>query len=44
MDKMSDQQIAQMYELMQAIREKELQENDPEHVAGSVSKNKLDDK
>jgi len=31
-DKMSDQQIGQLYELMTAIREKELQENDPEHV------------
>lgn len=31
-DKMSDQQIAQMYELMQAIREKELSENDPEYI------------
>lgn len=31
-DKMSDQQIGQMYELMQAIREKELEENDPDYV------------
>ncbi|KAK5125149.1 hypothetical protein LTR85_000825 [Meristemomyces frigidus] len=31
-DKMSDQQIGQMYELMQSIREKELAENDPEYV------------
>ncbi|KAK1061637.1 hypothetical protein LTR12_009044 [Friedmanniomyces endolithicus] len=30
-DKMSDEQIAQMYELMQAIRERELAENDPEY-------------
>lgn len=30
-DKMSDQQIGQMYELMNAIREKELSENDPEY-------------
>lgn len=30
-DKMSDQQIGQMYELMNAIREKELRENDPEY-------------
>ncbi|KAF2011653.1 ACN9-domain-containing protein [Aaosphaeria arxii CBS 175.79] len=30
-DKMSDQQIGQLYELMQAIRERELEENDPEH-------------
>ncbi|PNS21286.1 hypothetical protein CAC42_1065 [Sphaceloma murrayae] len=43
-EKMSDQQIAQMYELMQAIREKELQENDPEHVPGSVSSIKIEDK
>ncbi|KAF4556198.1 Succinate dehydrogenase assembly factor 3 [Elsinoe fawcettii] len=42
-DKMSDQQVAQMYELMQAIREKELQENDPEHIPGSVSKRSPDD-
>ncbi len=26
-----DEQIAQMYELMQAIRERELAENDPEY-------------
>jgi hypothetical protein len=26
----ADQQIAQMYELMQAIRKEELEENDPE--------------
>ncbi|KAK1059158.1 hypothetical protein LTR74_012846 [Friedmanniomyces endolithicus] len=31
LDKMSDEQIAQMYELMQAIRERELAENDPEY-------------
>ncbi|KAL9079534.1 MAG: hypothetical protein Q9157_001592 [Trypethelium eluteriae] len=30
-DKMSDQQLGQLYELMQTIREKELKENDPEH-------------
>ncbi|WPH04157.1 ACN9-domain-containing protein [Acrodontium crateriforme] len=30
-DKMSDQQIGQMYELMTAIREKELADNDPEY-------------
>ncbi|KAK0858911.1 hypothetical protein LTS02_009614 [Friedmanniomyces endolithicus] len=30
-DKMSGEQIAQMYELMQAIREGELAENDPEY-------------
>ncbi|KAJ9647213.1 hypothetical protein H2199_002200 [Coniosporium tulheliwenetii] len=29
-DKMSDQQIGQMYELMQQIRKAELEENDPE--------------
>ncbi|KAH7138156.1 hypothetical protein B0J11DRAFT_8431 [Dendryphion nanum] len=29
-DKMSDEQIAQMYELMQAIRKRDLEENDPE--------------
>ncbi|CAK3989046.1 ACN9-domain-containing [Lecanosticta acicola] len=34
-DKMSDQQIGQLYELMQAIREKELEENDPEFVPSS---------
>jgi hypothetical protein len=27
----SDQQIGQLYELMQAIRKQELEENDPEH-------------
>lgn len=32
-DKMSDQQLAQMYELMQTIRESELAENDPEYDA-----------
>lgn len=31
MDKMSDQQLGQMYELMRSIREKELAENDPEY-------------
>ncbi|GAM83192.1 hypothetical protein ANO11243_011780 [Dothideomycetidae sp. 11243] len=30
-DKMSDQQLGQMYELMKSIREQELLENDPEH-------------
>ncbi|ORY12695.1 hypothetical protein BCR34DRAFT_600388 [Clohesyomyces aquaticus] len=30
-DKMSDQQIGQLYELMQAIRKKDLEDNDPEH-------------
>ncbi|KAK8201595.1 hypothetical protein M8818_005849 [Zalaria obscura] len=30
-DKMSDQQIGQLYELMNAIREQELQDNDPEY-------------
>ncbi|KAK8243763.1 hypothetical protein HDK77DRAFT_9705 [Phyllosticta capitalensis] len=30
-DKMSDQQIGQLYELMQAIRKQELEENDPDH-------------
>ncbi|OCL01684.1 putative ACN9 family domain-containing protein [Glonium stellatum] len=30
-DKMSDQQIGQLYELMQAIRKQEFEENDPEH-------------
>ncbi|KAK7605864.1 acetate non-utilizing protein 9 [Phyllosticta paracitricarpa] len=29
-DKMSDQQIGQLYELMQAIRNQELNENDPD--------------
>ncbi|KAF2760896.1 ACN9-domain-containing protein [Pseudovirgaria hyperparasitica] len=31
-DKMSDDQITQMYELMQAIRNRELEENDAEHT------------
>ncbi|OCK81490.1 ACN9-domain-containing protein [Lepidopterella palustris CBS 459.81] len=30
-DKMSDQQIGQLYELMKAIRNQELEENDPEY-------------
>lgn len=30
-DKMTDQQIGQLYELMQAIRKQELEENDPEY-------------
>lgn len=30
-NKMSDQQIGQLYELMQAIRKQELEENDPEY-------------
>ncbi|KAF2466494.1 acetate non-utilizing protein 9, mitochondrial precursor [Lindgomyces ingoldianus] len=30
-DKMSDQQIGQLYELMQAIRKQELEDNDPEY-------------
>lgn len=30
-DKMSDQQLGQLYELMQTIRNQELQENDPEY-------------
>ncbi|KAJ4290925.1 hypothetical protein N0V90_010121 [Kalmusia sp. IMI 367209] len=30
-DKMSDQQIGQLYELMNAIRKQELEENDPEY-------------
>ncbi|KAF7845948.1 hypothetical protein BT93_L5835 [Corymbia citriodora subsp. variegata] len=34
-DKMSDEQIAQMYELMKSIREKELGENDPEYQPGN---------
>ncbi|GAB7353869.1 hypothetical protein MBLNU459_g4227t1 [Dothideomycetes sp. NU459] len=38
-DKMSDEQIAQMYELMNAIREKELQENDPEYLPHTPPKN-----
>ncbi|KAF2000333.1 ACN9-domain-containing protein [Amniculicola lignicola CBS 123094] len=29
-DKMSDQQIGQLYELLQAIRKQELEDNDPE--------------
>ncbi|KAF2087221.1 ACN9-domain-containing protein, partial [Saccharata proteae CBS 121410] len=29
-DKMSDQQLGQLYELMQTIRKQELEENDPE--------------
>ena len=32
-DKMSDQQIGQMYELMNTIRQQELEENDPEYKA-----------
>jgi len=28
---LADQQIAQLYELMQAIRKQELEENDPEY-------------
>ncbi|SMR60290.1 unnamed protein product [Zymoseptoria tritici ST99CH_1E4] len=35
-DKMSDQQIGQLYELMQTIREQELEENDPEYVSGKA--------
>ncbi|KAK4990639.1 hypothetical protein LTR50_002339 [Elasticomyces elasticus] len=31
-DKMSDQQLGQMYELMKAIRDKELEDNDPEYT------------
>ncbi|KAF2685910.1 acetate non-utilizing protein 9, mitochondrial precursor [Lentithecium fluviatile CBS 122367] len=30
-DKMSDQQIGQLYELMQAIRKQDLEDNDPEY-------------
>ncbi|KAF2766315.1 ACN9-domain-containing protein [Teratosphaeria nubilosa] len=30
-DKMSDQQIGQMYELMNSIRQQELEDNDPEY-------------
>ncbi|EMD00207.1 hypothetical protein BAUCODRAFT_30673 [Baudoinia panamericana UAMH 10762] len=30
-DKMSDQQIGQLYELMNSIRERELADNDPEY-------------
>ncbi len=32
LDKMSDQQLGQLHELMSAIREKELGENDPEYL------------
>ncbi|KAI6848860.1 hypothetical protein KC332_g1555 [Hortaea werneckii] len=32
-DKMSDQQVGQLYELMNSIRERELAENDPEYEA-----------
>jgi len=39
-DKMSDQQIGQMYELMNSIREKELAENDPEFPLDPVSTKK----
>ncbi|KAF7198238.1 Succinate dehydrogenase assembly factor 3, mitochondrial [Pseudocercospora fuligena] len=35
-DKMSDEQLAQMYELMQAIRKSELEENDPEYQHGKA--------
>ncbi|KAF2838584.1 ACN9-domain-containing protein [Patellaria atrata CBS 101060] len=31
LDKMSDDQITQLYELMQAIRNRDLEDNDPEH-------------
>jgi hypothetical protein len=31
----ADQQIGQMYELMQAIRKQELEENDPEYKPDS---------
>ena len=31
----TDQQIGQLYELMNAIREQELEENDPEYVKPS---------
>lgn len=31
-DKMNDQQIGQLYELMNTIREQELEENDPEYT------------
>lgn len=34
-DKMSDQQLGQMYELMKSIRERDLAENDPEFVPSS---------
>lgn len=33
-DKMSDQQLGQMYELMTSIRKQELEENDPEYDGG----------
>ncbi|KAK5108632.1 hypothetical protein LTR62_008123 [Meristemomyces frigidus] len=42
-DKMSDEQIGQMYELMVAIRKQELEENDPEyspHVPPAVPQGK----
>ncbi|KAI6893294.1 hypothetical protein KC318_g12770 [Hortaea werneckii] len=32
-DKMSDQQIGQLYELMNSIRERELAENDPDYAS-----------
>ncbi|KAI7615453.1 hypothetical protein KC319_g19685 [Hortaea werneckii] len=32
-DKMSDQQVGQLYELMNSIRERELAENDPDYEA-----------
>ncbi|KXT03732.1 hypothetical protein AC578_762 [Pseudocercospora eumusae] len=35
-DKMSDEQLAQMYELMQAIRKREVEENDPEYQHGKA--------
>jgi hypothetical protein len=35
-----DQQIGQMYELMNSIREKELAENDPEYSLDPVSQKK----
>ncbi|KXT15527.1 hypothetical protein AC579_3407 [Pseudocercospora musae] len=35
-DKMSDEQLAQMYELMKAIRKSELKENDPEYQHGKA--------
>jgi hypothetical protein len=31
----ADQQIGQLYELMQAIRKQDLEENDPEFKSGS---------
>jgi hypothetical protein len=34
-DGVIDEQIAQMYELMQAIRKQELEENDPEFQAAT---------